>query len=704
MTEQPLSIKELAAKLRVSVQAVHKMAIKGKWPFETINRRGDKRFIISKLPEHIRLQIAETNTKQIVPYIYNDIKPVGSPDLTDKQNRIALAWADLLKAYLADKKRAKKTKGVSVVKASKLFLDGYNTGHLIPDAFAVLGSKSFSMLEAKAKRYRDSGFDLLALAPQWGTNKGIRKVTDDELHALLSFALHPNRLNISQVTRLTKMTLTKRDIESPSSVATMRRTIDDWKKTNFDKWTLARHGEKALLDRSAPYLERDSSLLEVGDVLVADGHKLNFEALHPFTGKPARLMLVLWYDWASRFPCGWEIMPTEDIQSVAAGLRRAILTLGKMPKIAYLDNGKAFKAKLFTDKTIDFEDAGFNGMFARLGIEPVFAWPYNARAKPVERFFSTFSEFERLQPTFIGTSIADQPARMHRNEKLHQKVHEKRYGGHLPDVEQLNIMMQGWFMEYASRPHRGLNGLLPGEVFKTGLGPGVDEKELRHLMMSMDIKTINRNGVKFMGRNYYDEALYGRKHRVRIKYDLEDLSSILIYEPDGAKLICKAEPLKPVHPMAILGTKDDMAHLKEGIKRNRALMAGTKKAAREFVANAPDLIELPETLTPALSQRERGKTEAALPLTRAEAEHIEAEASKMKVLELKPKEPDPILDGIWERYEKLLERECQGEELDISDMQFMRVTERDPDYAKYHKERFDFLRDLWRVPEEEQAQ
>ncbi len=693
---------EISKALGVTKRAVNKMALLEDWPYQNGPNR-TKDYTDSQLPEHIRLQIAQQNTKQIIP-IYIGSQPVGSPDLTDKQNRIALAWADLLKAYLAEKKRAKKTKGESVVKASKLFLDGYNTGHLIPDAFAVLGSKSFSMLEAKSKKYRDSGFDLLALAPNWGTNKGVRKVTDEEMSQMLDFGLHPNNLNHAQIIRLAKMTLARQGIDSLSDKATMRRALDDWIEKNYDLWTFAREGRKALLDKSAPYLERDSSRLDVGDVLVADGHKTNFTMRHPFTGKPARMMLVLWYDWASRFPCGWEIMPEEDTQSIAAGLRRAILTLGKMPKIVYLDNGKAFKAKLFTDKTIDFEDAGFNGMFARLGIEPVFAWPYNARAKPVERFFSTFSEFERLQPTFIGTSIADQPARMHRNEKLHKKIHEKKHGGRQPDIEQVNVMLRNWFMEYANRPHRGLNGLLPGEVFKTGQGPGVDEAELRHLMMSMSVKTIGRNGVRFLGRDYYSEALYGRKHRVRIKYDLEDLSFILIYEPDGAKLICRAEPLKPVHPMAILGGKDDMAHLKEGIKLQQRLVKKTELAAREFVANAPDLIELPETLTPALSQRERGKTEAALPLTRAEAEHIEAEASKMKVLELKPKEPDPILDGIWERYEKLLERECTGEELDISDMQFMRVTERDPDYAKYHKERFDFLRDLWLVPKEEQAQ
>lgn len=55
-----------------------------------------------------------------------------------------------------------------------------------------------------------------------------------------------------------------------------------------DKWVLHREGEKAFNDKVAPYIERDASLLEAGDVLIADGHTLNFQVINPFTGKPQR--------------------------------------------------------------------------------------------------------------------------------------------------------------------------------------------------------------------------------------------------------------------------------------------------------------------------------------------------------------------------------------------------------------------------------
>lgn len=69
---------------------------------------------------------------------------------------------------------------------------------------------------------------------------------------------------------------------------TYRRYADKLKSTRFDKWTLFREGEKAFNDKVEPYIERDISKLKVGDVLVADGHTLNFEVINPFKGTPAK--------------------------------------------------------------------------------------------------------------------------------------------------------------------------------------------------------------------------------------------------------------------------------------------------------------------------------------------------------------------------------------------------------------------------------
>ncbi len=88
-------------------------------------------------------------------------------------------------------------------------------------------------------------------------------------------------------------------------------------------------------------------MLAVGDVLVADGHRLNFQVINPFTGKLYRTVLIGYLDWKSWDLVGYEIMVEESVQCVASALRNSIIRLGKIPKITYQNNGRAFKAPIF---------------------------------------------------------------------------------------------------------------------------------------------------------------------------------------------------------------------------------------------------------------------------------------------------------------------------------------------------------------------
>ena len=93
-----------------------------------------------------------------------------------------------------------------------------------------------------------------------------------------------------------------------------------------------------------------------------------------------------YYRWRKTYG-GMQISQAKELKE----LRNSILNIGKIPEIVYQDNGKAFRAKFFTgDK--DFEELGFVGVYGKLGIKPVFASPYNARAKVIERFFLEFQE------------------------------------------------------------------------------------------------------------------------------------------------------------------------------------------------------------------------------------------------------------------------------------------------------------------------
>lgn len=603
---------------------------------------------------------------------------VVMPGLSDWQNRIAVARYDLITEYVKAKARAKsgkqKKSGQKLGTVAADFVAAYNSGISYPILFDVLGTVAVKTLEKWLHALKANNHNPECLAPQYGQHrKGIRLVTEAEMTQMLKFALHPNQFRISQVIRLTKALMKNENIASPSSEATMRRALIDWKNQHYDRWVFCREGEKALSDKVLPYLQRDDTQLQVGDVLVADGHKLNFRVINPFTGKPARAELIMFYDWASRYPAGWYIMMSENVQCIHAALRRAILNLGKIPVMVMLDNGRAFKAKVFTSK-VDLEQSGIQGLYARLGIQTHFAAPYNAKAKPVERFFGTFNELERMLPSYTGRSIEDKPAYLRRNEKLHKKLHNQ----FIPTIEQANYIISAWaWGEYAERGHRGIKNQKPKSLWEAGKGQGIDEAGLRYLMMTHEIKSIHRLGITLFGLNYYDEALYGYREKVSIRYDILDLSSIYVYSEDGADYICEARPVRSVHPVAKLtGNPLDLEAVKQGIQQGKRLKRGTEAEARQLAA------EIGPWNFPANVQMEE------LPMSPAQIEDVQAEAENTQVIYLDEKEPESdLIMSEGDAYERLVKKRAQGVALSAIEIELMADFEKSDSYK--------FMRDYY---------
>jgi hypothetical protein len=52
-----------------------------------------------------------------------------------------------------------------------------------------------------------------------------------------------------------------------------------------------------------------------------------------------------------------------------------------------------------------------------------------------------------------------------------------------------------------------------GEVQKQD----INEQELDDLMMAQEVKTIHRNGIRFLKSDYYDDTLYGIRGKAIVK-------------------------------------------------------------------------------------------------------------------------------------------------------------------------------------------
>ena len=504
----------------------------------------------------------------------NHVETVKYTPEKAKQN--ALAKLDLIRKWQEFRRKA-----VNKLQADYDFVKLHNSSNSY--LFNVLGKISRGSLH-RWKASLDGTEDYTRLIPNYkyvSVNEYRTCLTDEEIKIFMGLLLHPNRICIGKAIALTKYKLKEQGQSFIPADITFRRYAKWFKDNNYDKWVLARDGEKALSDKVEPYIKRDASLLNVGDILIADGHKLAFQVINPFTGKPCRATLVGFLDWKSTALVGYEIMLEENTQCIASALRNAIINLDMIPKIVYQDNGRAFRAKYFTDEK-GFGELGFYGLYAKLGIETVFARPYNARSKVIERFFKEFQEgFEKLMPSYVGSSIINKPAYLKRNEKFHSNLHND----YIPTIEETIKMIDMWLKFKNSQPCTNTPNMTIAEVLENRKKQNIDTNLLDDLMLATEVKTIQRNGVRFLNCDYFDERLYGLRGKVLVKYNLFDLTSVKVFTPKG-EYLCTAERVTETHPMAkLLGTVEDLEDYKQKIQKQQKLRRKTINSVKKLFTN-----------------------------------------------------------------------------------------------------------------------
>jgi len=510
-------------------------------------------------------------------------------------------------------------------KALDTVLDAFNSGYLLPELYRMEGKRTVRTLRMWLRTYEESDNDFKSLTRLSKASNSM-KATEIEQNFILGLLLDANKIKIGSAIRKIKQLGRLGAIESPTSERALRRWCEAWRDSHIQQWNLLRMGKKYSKDHCVMSLIRDECL-EVGDVWVADGHKLAFDIIDPISGKPTRMMLILFFDWGSRYPVGASIANTEDSEHILLALRNGILHWGGRPKFVYLDNGKAFRAKLFHEKWEQHDlEKELCGIFPRLDIEVEFAKAYNARAKVVERFFRTFQEdFERYMDTFRGASIADKPAFLMRNEKWIKSLRKRE-----PlTLKQAKDLMAVYFQEfYGKTPHGGLAGKTPLEVFQKDDVPEdrkIESSELNFMMLKVEQRTVKANGIQLANILYYHDHLMGYVgKKVFLRYDLMDMRSILVYDKDE-KLICQAMARKSTHPfvklahdkpMARKQWKKQLAHQRQLEKTLQESSAAIRKqvdeATSEFVIPHIEMSKSIFNETPLLKHESSENPQAAI--------------------------------------------------------------------------------------------
>ncbi len=531
-----------------------------------------------------KLREAENKTTALVPHNYKE------PDfISDKTKLTANYRANIVVALQKLRKKYPTKK-----EADTTFLELYNSGLYLPKAYSFIGSISIGTLHRWVRAFeKHESTECLQPKYKWSKQGEYNSILNDEMrNILLTLLLHPSKYNYGKAIKLTKEILRKRGYEELPCDLSFKRFAENFRKNNYAEWILRREGMKAYHDKVEPYIERDISKIEVGDILVADGHVLNFQVINPFTGRPTRATLVGFLDWKSTALVGYEIMMTESTQCIASALRNSIINLGMLPKVVYQDNGKAFKSRFF--QNTDFEEDLFNGVYANLNIHSVFAKPYNARAKVIERFFREFQEeFEKGMPSYIGTCIEDKPAWLKRGEKLHEEWHKKLTNNHIPTVQETIKYINGWIKFHNKNLCPNDRSKTIQEMLDSVQKHNINPQVLDDLMMKTECRTINRHGITFLNMHYRSEAIIGIRDKVNIRYSLFDLSKIHVYSTKG-EFLCVAHRVQKVHPMAgVLGTVKEMEEYKYQYQKQQQLKHRLiKQVKKTFPKEEIQLLEI----------------------------------------------------------------------------------------------------------------
>ncbi len=577
-----LSSNELCDMLDVTRPGLYKIAKKQAWSTKQVKMEHGGHRKLYEVPDDYLVE----KTGQVTPFpSHAESLPVAIddsiPDLRPKIDiPLDLQEQAELRARLCELILEELEQSESRMETWVAMTASYNAGELLPELFKLEGKHGERTLRRWVKQYEAASKSSEVLIRSRKLGQPERNLTETEQNFLLHLLLTPNRVSIGSAIRKLKQMEALDKLETPASKPTLRRWCEEWRDSHKPEWNLLRNGKKSLKETGIQSILR-SDELEVGDVWVADGHKLAFDIIDPATGKPRRMTMIMFFDWASRYPVGASLAVSEDSQHVLLALRNSIMHWGGRPKYVYLDNGKAFRSKLF-NKQWEKHDLSkeLEGIFPRLGIGVAFAKAYNARAKVVERFFRTFQDdFERYMTTFRGGSIDDKPATLKRNEKWLRNI----FAGKPLTIPQAKAMI-GLYIEkmYGLTPHGGLNSAKPAEVFHNAIVPDdqkIDPAKLNFLMLAAANRVVHASGVRFSNVLFWHDYLIQHiGDRVTLRYDLMDMRSVLVYDAKN-RFICQAEARRHQHPFIHLAK--DKPQAQKALQKELQSIRKLEKNAQE---------------------------------------------------------------------------------------------------------------------------
>lgn len=289
------------------------------------------------------------------------------------------------------------------------------------------------------------------------------------------------------------------------------------------------------------------------EVWFADHYQFNCFVIDQ-DGKIGRPWLTPWYDMGTACIVGWCISMQPNSKTIAeafihAAVKKKDVPFSGIPLVTYTDNGKDFRAEMFEGGKIVLKDLGkaldYNietkGLLAELGIQSIHAKAYHGWAKPIERWFGTFSDrYVREIPGWCGRDKNERPENFDRH--LKKLVQQNR----LWTVDELVKWFSTEVMpKYHNTPHTGdgYENKTPLQLYEEKQKARYEEPSWAQLgiaKMEFDQRKVTNQGIKFNNKIFWhSELAHMANETVTIKYNSKDDEVLIVTTLEG-KFICAA--------------------------------------------------------------------------------------------------------------------------------------------------------------------
>ena len=507
-----LTVKEAGKLLGITDRAVKKNCKNAKYVTEMVNGNGGKqyRILLSSLPKKAQMKWRKERLDAFdrgMPAAYASVDLAELPEL---YLRTPIYNRRKYDKYYPFFQSVGFFEDLKLPRLSELkeLIRHWNEEH----AMQPVGLKSVYKL---AKELREKGVE--AFFGGYGQNRGEHwSFADLKKQGLDSIVfgtfrktfLQPSAPSIRQCRELAVEVAVRAGFPAadklPSASAFLSRLYDDLERefgvSGKAAAYRARHGLAAYERKYGHYLDRDDSDCPAAYAWVFDHAQLDIMVKTPEHNGLVRFWISGVLDMRS-----WKLLyyvlktsvpNSQDIIDVYLG---SVARYG-VPNTVYLDNGKDYRSKDFSGRArkvrIGHDETWMRSVLGQTGVARViFATPFNAKAKRIERWFLKLHEgFERvLCEGYTGTNVQA------RTDELKRTI--KR--GDVLDYEDFILMLDLFIDDLNNKKtdkRNKLEGLTPNEAFSRFY------EERPMLGKEVLISLMGRTGnARKIGRNGYED-------------------------------------------------------------------------------------------------------------------------------------------------------------------------------------------------------